>query len=363
MTPNAAPAVPAYRPLPLAELLATLQARTNWVWHGYLAPGSVTLLTSVWKAGKTTLLSVLLDRMGAGGELAGSAVSAGQAVIVSEEDATLWERRSQRLHFGEHIRLLCRPFRGKPTPAEWGNLIDALADERRARNTDLAVIDPLASFLPGRGENTASLMLEALLPLQKLTGLGMAVLLMHHPRKQASAAGQTARGSGALSGHVDVIVEMQALTAAPEDRRRRLRGFSRFDETPRDRIIELNPAGTDYAALGDFEEETFVRGWPLLRAVLSEARNKQTRKEILGEWPPDHDRPGEVTLWRWLERAIARGLVSRAGSGTRKEPYRYWLPDQEAAWRNDPLWLLEEQQREAARWVEEMMGGQRNSAK
>ena len=42
--------------------------------------------TSQWKAGKTTLATILIDRMRAGGELAGRAVAAGKAVIVSEED-------------------------------------------------------------------------------------------------------------------------------------------------------------------------------------------------------------------------------------------------------------------------------------
>ena len=347
---------PSLRPLPLAELLATAQARPPWLWHGYLAPGSVTLLTSLWKAGKTTLLSILLDRLGTGGLLAGSKVSPGKAVIVSEEDANLWEQRSQRLQFGEHVRWLCRPFRAKPTPSEWCSLIDTLADQRRTHGTDLAVLDPLAAFLPGRDENSASTMLEALLPLQNLTALGMSVLLMHHPRRQSSAAGQTARGSGALSGHVDVIVEMQAVSDAPADRRRRLRGFSRFEETPRDRVIELNAEGTDYISHGDFEEEFFVRGWPVLRGVLSEAANKQTRREILVAWPPDHERPGEVTLWRWLERGVGRGVVLRAGSGSRLEPFRYWLPEQEAVWRSDPIRVLLEQQREARERVLRLTG-------
>ncbi len=349
-----------FTPLSLTELLATMKARSHWLWHGYLAPGSVTLLTSVWKAGKTTLLALLLDRLRAGGVLGGSAVAPGKAIIVSEEDATLWERRSQRLNFGDHVGWLCRPFRAKPTPSEWRALIAAVAEQRREHGTDLFVIDPLASFLPGRDENTASSMLEALLPLQSLTALGMAVLLLHHPRKQSSAAGQTARGSGALSGHVDVIVEMQAVDDAPDDRRRRLRGFSRFEETPRDRVIELNPEGTDYTALGDFEDDLFVRGWPVLRAVFAKARNKLTRREISSAWPQDHERPGDVTLWRWLERAVARGLVSRTGQGTRAEPFQYWLPEQEAIWRNDPIWVQEEALRETRALIEKMMGAVRS---
>ena len=35
----------------------------NWVWEGFVAQGNLTLLTSQWKAGKTTLASALLARM------------------------------------------------------------------------------------------------------------------------------------------------------------------------------------------------------------------------------------------------------------------------------------------------------------
>ena len=41
----------------------------DWLWRGYLAPGQLTLLTSLWKSGKTTLLSVLLALLHQGGEL------------------------------------------------------------------------------------------------------------------------------------------------------------------------------------------------------------------------------------------------------------------------------------------------------
>jgi len=49
----------------------------NWLWGGYLAPGNVTLLTGLWRAGKTTLIAALLARMQAGGSLAGLAVRPG----------------------------------------------------------------------------------------------------------------------------------------------------------------------------------------------------------------------------------------------------------------------------------------------
>src|SRR4029079_12985905 len=69
-------------PLWYDDLSQSAVVPVRWVWHGDLAAGAVTLLTSRWKTGKTTLLSVLLARMREGGELAGSAVSAGRAVVV-----------------------------------------------------------------------------------------------------------------------------------------------------------------------------------------------------------------------------------------------------------------------------------------
>src|ERR1051325_6318306 len=70
---------PALKPLCLDALGPPAKGLPPWLWHGSLAPGNVTLLTSQWKSGKTTLVSVLLDRMKAGGQLAGLPVAAGKA--------------------------------------------------------------------------------------------------------------------------------------------------------------------------------------------------------------------------------------------------------------------------------------------
>src|SRR5437870_3071982 len=65
-------------------------ARLSWLCQGYLAAGNVTLLTSQWKSGKTTLVAVLLAKMAKGGQLAGLQVKPGKAVVVSEESSLNW---------------------------------------------------------------------------------------------------------------------------------------------------------------------------------------------------------------------------------------------------------------------------------
>jgi hypothetical protein len=70
-------------------------AEMNWLWRGFLAPGQQTLLTSLWKSGKTTLLAVLLSRMKDGGELLGLPVRPCWALVLSEENPALWGMRRQ----------------------------------------------------------------------------------------------------------------------------------------------------------------------------------------------------------------------------------------------------------------------------
>jgi ABC-type multidrug transport system fused ATPase/permease subunit len=51
------------------ELAASAPPGVPWLWHGFLAPGKVSALTSQTKSGKTTLASLLFARLQAGGQL------------------------------------------------------------------------------------------------------------------------------------------------------------------------------------------------------------------------------------------------------------------------------------------------------
>jgi hypothetical protein len=334
MSTSPPPATPA--PVSFADLTQTAGAPTRWLWDGYVAGGAVTLLTSRWKAGKTTLLSVLLARLASSGNLAGRAVSAARAVVVSEESPQLWVERGRRLGFAGHLGFVCRPFRGKPTADQWEALIDRLAADAEAEpgGPTLIVIDPLATVLPGSDENAAASMLAALAPLRRLTAAGAAVLLLHHPRK----ADGTPRGSGALPGFADVLMELsRAAGVGMADRRRWLRAVSRYPQTQAGVFIELATDGRDYAVLAapDSAADAFAAGWPALRGVLTDTWQRLTRRELLEEWPDDHPTPGRTQLADWLERAVAAGCVARQGTGRRKDPYRYWLPGREVELRRE----------------------------
>jgi AAA domain len=315
-------------------------ADVRWLVHGYLAEGAVTLLTSQWKTGKTTLVSVLLARMKAGGQMAGLAVAAGKAIIICEEPAVLWELRGRKLDLEEHVGWFCRPFRGRPSPEQWQDLLDRVADEAAQRGVRVVVIDTLAKFFCGKSENDAAAMLAALASLQTLTARGLAVLVLHHPAKKDAGPGPSGRGSGALLGGADILAELRWYRrAGADDRRRRLVALSRFEETPRQLVIELNAAGTDYLSHGSLAEADFAGSWQVLHDLLRPADRKLTRAQPLGLWP-DEEPPEATTLYRWLRRAVAAGL-RQDGRGKGREPVRYWLPEAEQRWRKDLLAWLE----------------------
>ncbi|HVK12598.1 MAG TPA: AAA family ATPase [Gemmataceae bacterium] len=298
----------------------------TWLWNGYLRSGGITVLTSQWKSGKTTLVSLLLSRLATGGALAGRPVRPGRAAVVTEEPLALWQERHRRMPIPADTAFYVQPFPVRIGEGDWEWLMLKLNGDL-GRPYDLVVIDPLAGFLPGRPENTAAVLLEILTPLRNLTARGTAVLLLHHPRKGAPAGGQAARGSGALAGMADVVIEMDWFgRSKSEDRRRTLVAYSRYPETPRRLVIELTPDGTDYQSLGDLTPIPEIGGWRELVGVLEQSAEPMTRAEILAAWPADADPPELVSLWRRLDRAVRAGDVIRSGPGRRNAPYVYELP-------------------------------------
>jgi len=319
------------QPLRPSELANAAQKRLSWLWHGYLAPGRVTALISPPKAGKTTLLAHLLARFIQGGQFVGRAVAPSRTLVVSEEAASDWDARCRQLGLGQNVQFLCRPFKGaRPTDAEWFALIAGLEALHRQEALDLVVIDALATLLPGYAETCAPKMLDCLLPLQALANLGPAVWLLHHPAKGKRADGQTARGSGALSGFADIVMEMSCYRRPrSRDRRRRICAYSRYVETPRHLIIELNADGADYLVRTDATGAPLVQTWPEVYHVLAGASTKLSQQSILERWPVEGDPPDRSTLSRWLKRATQQRLICCSGSGYRGDSFRYWLPGRE----------------------------------
>lgn len=314
-----------HQPLRGDELLGTQPTSVGWLWEGILAEGNITLLTSLWKAGKSTLLSLLLAHRRKGGLLLDRIVETGPSAVVSEEPADLWRRRARNLDFGPNISLYCRPFTRTPDRGQWHELIDQLVDEHKNHGANFVAFDPLCHVLPC-SENNSTAVRDALEPLRRLTDLGMAVLLMHHPAKHEAGPGKAARGNGALSAFADILLELRIPVGDPSSYRRWLHGFSRYEETPRQLCAEMHVTGTAYRVVSDQDvSDDFSGNWDAIAAALAGAGKPLTRQELLEHWPADRSVPHASTLWRWLRRSMEIGLVVMTGSGTRLDAYRFGL--------------------------------------
>jgi hypothetical protein len=319
------------------SLMSTRQTEKPWLWKGFLAAGEITLFTAMWKSGKSTLISVLLAKMKQGGELAGQPVSRAKVLVVSEESPEKWAERGHKLGFSDHLFWICRPFKGRPTLEDWNALLQQIMELQEKEKIDLVVIDSLSNLAPLRSENDAGEMLKAISPLQELTKRGLAILITHHPRKGALIPGQAARGSGALCGFVDCIIEMYRTSSHhARDRRRRLSAYSRHDETPSTIVIELNTEGNEYLMLGEKGELGFERAWPIVKDILEHAETwgYMSVLDIRRKWPAGFAPPAQRTVQDWMKKAWENEMVEHTGEGHKKDPYRYCLSGMPAIWQD-----------------------------
>jgi hypothetical protein len=299
--------------------IQNLGGPVRWIWEGLLAEEAVTLLSAPEKAGKTTLLSLLLDRRREGGQLLGTRVRPGRTILCSEENSRLWALRQPPLDFGPGLEYHL-PLGDNPTPRRWRRYIDTLLELAEGA-FDLLVIDTAMTFLPAAPNNPRALR-KALNELRVIACRPAGVLLLHQTPPTRGRSG----ARGPVRAFADILIDMEAPPGDRFTRRRHFYGVGRYPGTLRHVAAELNPEGTDYLLLPDGPPqaappaalETLVR-------LLQESPEPLTRQEILARWPEGEPPPRADSLWRSLARGCELGLLVRSGEGTKVDAFRYGL--------------------------------------
>jgi hypothetical protein len=303
--------------------LAASSSEADWRWRGYLAVGCFTLLTALWKAGKTTLLVHLIKALEEDGYFCDQKTTPCGVLVVSEEPAKLWVERRDRLTIGDHALFLIRPFRGRPDYLTWREFILYLEAIVKGEGIGLVILDTLTRFWPVADENNAAEVLNALAPLHILTEAGTALLVTHHPRKSDGQEGTAARGSGALAGFVDIIMELRRFAPGNrKDRRRTITAYGRYTETPDELVVGLSEDGLSYSGQGDRGDATYKQRAEFITFILPNNPPGMVVDDILEAWPDD-PKPSKRTLEQTLGQGVDRGDWKREGTGKRGDPYRY----------------------------------------
>jgi len=296
----------------------------DWIWPGYVARGTMTLLTSKWKCGKSTLIRHLLRDLHRGGGLVPEPLDDLRVLVMTEETNSQWCRARDAFELDDdRVRILRHEIHARPTLDQWEKdwvapIFEIVTREKIA----LVVVDTLSAFWPVREENTAGEVTDALRPLRVFTDAGVAVLLVHHPKKGESNFDDAARGSGALSGFPDLMMTMGRHDGANDDDRRRvLKVAGRFDDLPGETVIELTDDG--YVVVGGRHEAKAADQSEIVVGILAHAgTDGMTFEQVRRAWPDAGTRPGEKALRDLLNANAPRRWV-RTGTGARGKPHRY----------------------------------------
>lgn len=96
-------------------------------------------------------------------------------------------------------------------------------------------------------------------------------------------------------------------------------------DSPGRLVYEWSGATGQFTVVDNWRGQQGKTNWTMLEAVLRQQHKPATHHELLADWPVNAMKPSPSALYDWLNRAVREKRVRRSGSGTRNDPWRYWL--------------------------------------
>jgi hypothetical protein len=289
-----------------------------------VAKGAITELDGKIKAGgKTTLVSHMVKSIVSGSPFMGEPTRRTKVLLLTEQSPTSFRKVLERAGLTDCEDLLVL-FWHDVAALAWPEVAALAAEKALEVGAELLITDTLGQFagIRGDGENSAGAAQEAMGPLQEAAARGLGVLLTRHERKGGGEVGESARGSSAFGGAVDVILSIRRGDGNTRPTVRVIESLSRFDETPDKLVIELTSDG--YRSLGD-------------ATAFAEEEAAQAIRETLPATPDNAMTTGELTdklkeqgvkrtsSQAALSRLLQAGKVTRTGGGKKGDPFRHFL--------------------------------------
>jgi primase/DNA polymerase family protein/AAA domain-containing protein len=307
------------------EVTETTPQEVPWTAKPWLAKGAITEIDGpIKRAGKTTLVSHMVGCILDGRPFMGEPTTKTKVVFLTEQPTTTFRQVLERAGLMEREDLLILHWHGT-IGAQWPDVARAAADKAREFGAELLVVDTLGQFAGIRGdaENSAGAAQEAMEPLQEAASKGLAVLITRHERKGGGEVGESARGSSAFGGAVDVIMSVRRHQGETRPTVRVIESLSRFDETPDRLVVELTERG--YRSLGDasaFAEKEAAKA--IVDVLPSKFENAMKTDDILDKLKEQNIKRTVVT--EALVKLASAGTIRKIGEGKKGNPYRYYIP-------------------------------------
>jgi hypothetical protein len=305
-----------------AELAAATDKKVEWIVPGYVACGAITEIGAQVKAGKTTLIAAIVHAAAEGADFLGRPTLKTATVYLTEQPSVSFRQTTERagllgrsdFHILSHSEIPQMP---------WPEVAAAAVDECERVGARFLVIDTLPQFagLPGDAENNSGDALEAMKPLQRAAGRGLAVVAVRHDRKAGGDVGESGRGSTAFAAVSDIVISLRNGPGPANTNVRVLKAKSRFSQTPPELVIELTENG--YIALGNSAAGALKAAKDAIVAV---APNSETEAIAVEELTNIVALP-RTTVQRGLTELVAEGRLIKIGYGKKSSKLRYFLSE------------------------------------
>jgi AAA domain len=301
--------------LPFAPISSVLNEDTEevaWTWLGYIAANAITLLGGWPKVGKTTLLCALLTALQTGANFLGlTTTKTGVLLLTEERKRTLLPKL--RLWKLEDIH--CLRLDQVPVVTTWAEVVRQAVVYCRLHGLALLVVDTFPKWAKIEDENAPGQVLAATRPLGEAAAAGLAVLALAHQRKARGQFGEAMRGSNALVGDVDVVIEVERIAALRDPHARVLRAISRFDETPESLVVVLAEDGSSYEVRGDTETAQTRADRDLVAKAIVAAGTATAEELAEATGLPT------ATVRRHANALVDEETVGRSGAGKKGNPF------------------------------------------
>ena len=301
----------------------TVDETIPWVVEPWVAAGSITELAGKVKAGgKTTFMLHMVKSLLTGTPFLGKTTTQTPVVLLSEQGPRSLRAALSRAELLERDDLSVLHYH-LVTTMPWEAQCGLARDEAQRIGARVVVVDTLGQFasISGDAENDAGKAMEVMRPIQQLAATSdLAVIVLRHDRKGGGDVGESARGSSAYAGAVDIVLRIRRGDGHSRETVRIIDGLSRFDETPDEFVVELTNRG--YEARGTSSQVAYDEAKGAIWRTLSTSEGDAQSK-------PDVCKAAEVTQstgGRVLDYYVEEGIAKRVGGGKRGDPYLYWRP-------------------------------------
>ena len=310
------------------DVMAMAAEQVEWLIQDWLSKGLMTELVAKVKMGKTTFA---LEGLRAA--IAGDESYCGKAIMrpirvgyVTEEGVGTFQQNLVRYglsDLGESDGFYTVFDFETPIGVDLPQIVNDLIQQGQERGVDVIVLDTLSVVAGLDEEDHSGKAAGVMHEIRRLANAGFAVLILRHSRKSGGDVGDAGRGSSAISGYCDILLQIEPFKGDEDTTNLRiLRCRSRMSASIEPLTLELDKQTERYKLIGTVQsKEERLQG-----VILAALRDLGATSETKGVTS------AEVTVKSGKQKAaVTDQLKAMVSSGEVKSAKHaqsivYWLP-------------------------------------